>query len=175
MTKALAHPVHLEDVILELRGERVILDEHLAALYGVTTKRLNEQLKRNKKRFPDDFLFRLTAEEAAILRSQSATSSGAHGGRRYLPFAFTEHGAIMAANILNSQTAIDASVKVVRAFVLLRKHVVPHHQLARKIARIEGGVVQHTQQIKWIFDTLNKLMEPPERPRKRIGFRKDES
>jgi len=107
----------VESVISLIRGEKVILDVDLARLYGVTTSRLNEQVRRNRQRFPEDFVFQLTAEESAILRSQIATSKS-RGGRRYLPYAFTEHGAIMAANVLNSTRAV--SVQVVRAFVKLR-------------------------------------------------------
>ena len=107
-------------LIHEIRGERVILDADLAAIYGVTTKRLNEQVKRNADRFPDDFAFQVTKEETANLTSQNTTSRS-HGGRRYPPYAFTEHGAIMAANVLNSKQAVQMSVFVVRAFVKLRE------------------------------------------------------
>ena len=107
------------------------------------------------------------------LRSQIAISSQTHGGRRSLPFAFTEHGVIMAANILNSQTAIDASVKVVRAFVMLRKHIVPHHQLARKVAQHDKKLVLHDQNFKQVFDTIRELMAPPPKQKKRIGFREE--
>src|SRR5213593_202721 len=113
---------NLESAIHLIRGHRVMLDSDLAAIYGVTTKRLNEQLKRNRPRFPDDFAFQLTLQEFTNLRSQSATSKG-RGGRRYLPWVFTEHGALMLANVLNSDVAIQASVRVVRAFVRLRQMV----------------------------------------------------
>ena len=125
MAKAL-RPAPLEDItraILVLRGQRVLLDAQLAALYGVTTKRLNEQIKRNAGRFPEDFMFQLTAEEATALRSHFATSKtpAGRGGRRYLPYAFTEHGAIQAANVLNSSRAVEMSLYVVRAFVRLNQ------------------------------------------------------
>ena len=110
----------IEQRIYTIRGVRVILDSDLAALYGVPTKRLNEQYRRNRKRFPEDFAFQLTAKETNSLRSQIATSSS-HGGRRYRPYAFTEHGALMAANILNSARAVQMSIFVIRAFVKMRE------------------------------------------------------
>ena len=113
------------------------LDSDLVDLYGLTTKRLNEQVKRNRKRFPEDFMFQLSAEEAAGLRSQFATSSSGHGGRRHRPFAFMEHGAIMAANMLNNPRAVEAGVYVVRAFVKLRQLIATHKELARKLAELE--------------------------------------
>jgi hypothetical protein len=123
--------------ILILREQRVIIDADIAQLYGVTTKRLNEAVKRNADRFPPDFMLQLTSEEASALRSQSATSNK-RGGRRYLPYAFTEHGAIMAATVLNSERAVNASLFVVRAFVKLRELLTTHHQLADKLAELEG-------------------------------------
>ena len=119
--------------ILVQRGHRVLLDTELAILYGVTTKRLNEQIRRNRGRFPDDFVFQLRAEEAASLRSRIATSkTPRRGGRRYLPYAFTEHGAIMAASVLNSDRAIEMSIYVVRAFVRLRELLSSNRKLARR-------------------------------------------
>src|SRR5271167_5265188 len=123
--------------ILVLRNQKVILDTDLAELYGVPVKRLNEQLKRNLQRFPPDFLFTLTRAEYRNLRSQNATSSSAHGGRRYLPHAFTEHGAIMAATVLNSKRAVQMSVFVVRAFVRLREMLATNRQLAAKLDELE--------------------------------------
>lgn len=123
--------------ILILRGQRVILDTELAALYGVTAKRLNEQVRRNIKRFPPDFLFRLTPDEVSALRSQFATSKSGRGQhRKYLPYAFTEHGAIMAATILNSSRAVEISIYIVRAFVKLRELLNSNKELARQFSQL---------------------------------------
>ncbi len=156
-----------------------MLDADLAALYGVTTKRLNEQVKRNLDRFPDDFVFQLTKQELAVLRSQFATSSSAArlawGGRRYAPNAFTEHGALMAAMVLNSPRATEVSIYVVRAFVQLRDTLVAHKELAKRLdeleARIERKLSTHDQAIGGILDAIRQLMAPPEPKKKRsIGF-----
>jgi hypothetical protein len=160
----------IERVILVLRGQRVILDETLASLYGVTTKRLNEQLKRNVGRFPADFMFKLTAQEFDDLRSHSATSSFGWGGRRTSPFVFTEHGAIMAASVLNSPKAIEMSVVVVRAFVKLRNLLAAHRELAAKLDELERKLATHDGQIVILFDAIRGLMEPPAKPKRRIGF-----
>jgi hypothetical protein len=167
----------IEQRIYTIRGVRVILDSDLAALYGVPTKRLNEQYRRNRKRFPEDFAFQLTAEEAKSLRSQIATSSS-HGGRRYRPYAFTEYGALMAANILNSTRAVQMSIFVVRAFAKMREALRGTPELARKLAALEkkltarldvheAAIVQVLQEIMQI---LNPPPPPPESPRRRIGF-----
>ncbi|HEX6900278.1 MAG TPA: ORF6N domain-containing protein [Thermoanaerobaculia bacterium] len=163
---ALIPTERVERSILTLRGQRVILDSDLAALFGVTTKRLNEQVRRNRDRFPPDFMFQLSQEEFADLRSQFATSSW--GGRRIPPFAFTEHGAIMAANILNSQRAVHASVMVVRAFVRLREILAAHGDLARKLEELEK---RYDGQFQQVFAAIRALMEAPGNGRrKRIGF-----
>ena len=127
----------LESRILFLRGRKVLLDSDLAELYRVTVKRLNEQVKRNAERFPEDFMFRLTPEETKLLRSQIATSNGGRGGRRYLPFVFTEHGAIMAASVLNSQRAVEMSIFVVRAFVRLNEILASNRELAAKVMELD--------------------------------------
>lgn len=157
-----------------------MLDADLATLYGVTTKRLNEQLRRNLARFPADFVFQLTDQEVAILRSQFATSSSdtrhlAWGGRRYAPHAFSEHGAIMAAMVLNSPRATEVSVYVVRAFVQLRDTLIAHRELGKRLdeleARIERKLSSHDQAIAGILDAIRQLMTPPELGKKRpIGF-----
>lgn len=147
-----------------------MLDSDLARLYGVSTRRLNEQVKRNKGRFPADFLFRLTAEETKNLRSQFATSSRKHGGRRYSPYAFTEHGTVMAASVLNSPRAIEMSIYVVRAFVKLREMLGTHKELAQKLAELERRIEGHDEDITSVFEAIRRLMEPPDAPRKRIGF-----
>lgn len=166
----------IAQAILVLRGHRVLLDAELAALYGVSTKRLNEQVKRNAERFPADFMFQLTMDEGAGLRSQIATSktSASRGGRRYLPYAFTEHGAIQAANVLNSPRAIEMSVYVVRAFVQLRELLASNKELARRLdeleARIEMKLVGHDQAIAAMLSAIRRLMNPPVRTSRGIGF-----
>ena len=161
---------NLESAIHLIRGQRVMLDSDLAAIYGVTTKRLNEQLRRNRSRFPSDFAFQLTAEEFTNLKSQIATSSF-HGGRRYRPWVFTEHGALMLASVLNSEIAVQASVRVVRAFVRLREMVAANAQLAVKLEELERRFDSHDDAIANLFATLKQLLEPPEAPKRReIGF-----
>lgn len=156
-----------------LRGQRVLLDTDLAAIHEVPTKRLIEQLKRTKAKFPEDFAFQLSAEEmeAVRLRSQNATSKPGRGGRRYLPYAFTEHGAIQAANILRSDAAIQMSVQVVRAFVQLRQLVVNHKAIAAKLAELDARIGAHDDQLAAIVEALRQLAEPvlPANCR-RIGF-----
>ena len=161
----------IERTILLIRGEKVILDADLAALYGVTTKRLNEQVRRNRDRFPEDFSFRLTRKEVTVLRSHFATSSGTHGGLRYLPLAFSEHGAIMAASILNTPRAVEMSLFVVRAFVRLRTFLATHKDLAEKLAELERKLESHDEQIVAIIDAIKRLMAPPgPADKRRIGF-----
>jgi ORF6N domain len=160
----------IENAIYSLRGQRVMLDSDLAVIYGTSTMRLNEQFKRNRKRFPDDFAFVLTREEFTNLISQDAISRS-HGGRRTLPIAFTEHGAIMLASVLNSEIAVQASIRVVRAFVRLREMVAANAQLASKLAELERRLDSHDEAIVDLFATLKRLLEPPESPKKReIGF-----
>ena len=164
----------IQSCILVLRGVRVMLDADLANLYGVPTRRLNEQVKRNRKRFPEDFMFQLTraeARELGRLRSQNATSSGTHGGRRYAPFAFTEHGAIMAANVISSARAVAMSVVVVRAFVRLRQLVVNHKAIAAKLAELESRVGAHDEQLAAVIEAIRQLTAPEgPRHRRKIGF-----
>ena len=150
-----------------IRNQRVILDSDLADLYGVSTKRLNEQVTRNKDRFPDDFMFRLTRDEFQNLKSQIATSSW--GGRRYPPRAFSEHGALMAANVLNSTNAVQSSIQVIRTFIRLRELMATHKDLARKLTSLEK---KYDRQFKVVFDAIRQLMEPDKPPKQqRIGFR----
>jgi len=163
--------IPVESRILILRHQRVILDSDLAELYGVTVKRLNQQVNRNQDRFPIDFMFRLTAKEDQNLRLQIATSSQKHGGRRYLPYAFTEHGAIMAATVLNSKRAIEMSVFVVRAFVRMREMLVKNRQLAAKINELDHRLETHDTAIQELIDAIKELMIPAETTRKhKIGF-----
>src|SRR5216684_3582943 len=181
----------IERIILLIRGQKVILDADLARLYGVTTKRFNEAFKRNRHRFPGDFAFQLTAAEFANLRSQFATSSpqlvdslkdnlnwsqfatssSRHRGTVYRPWAFTEHGALMAANVLYSRRAVQMSVYVVRAFVRLRAILATHKELDKKLAELERRVKSHDEHIQSLFEAIRHLMAPEfPRPR-RIGFR----
>jgi phage regulator Rha-like protein len=168
----------VEDLIHTLRGQRVILDTDLAQVYGVLTWRLNEQVKRNQERFPADFMFQLTNDENKSLTSQFAMSKKGRGGRRTLPYAFTEHGAIMAANVLNSPRAVQMSVFVVRAFIKMRETLGENRHLAEKLTELErrltGRLDVHEQAIVHILDEIKKLMEPlpppPEPKRREIGF-----
>jgi len=170
---------NVESAICLIRGQRVMFDSDLAAIYGVTTKRLNEQLKRNRTRFPEDFAFWLTVQELTNLKSQIATSSlkaefvtsRSHGGKRKLPLVFTEHGAIMLASVLNSKVAILASVRVVRAFVRLHEMVAANAQLAVKLEELERRLDSHDEAIVDLFAALKRLLEPPEPEKRReIGF-----
>jgi hypothetical protein len=172
----------VEDVILTIRGHKVILDRDLAMLYGVEVKRLNEQVKRNRDRFPDDFAFQLTLQEVTNLKSQFATSSSpgvrsqiatasAHGGRRKLPFAFTEHGAIMAATVLNSSKAVEMSVFVVRAFVKMREQLMATATLAKRLAEVENLLLTHDSTLRDLYQRIRPLLLPPPEPAKtKIGF-----
>jgi phage regulator Rha-like protein len=169
---------HITQSILVLRGHRVLLDTELAVLYGVSTKRFNEQVRRNRERFPADFMFQLTDEELAALRSQIATLKGGRGQhRKYLPYAFTEHGAIMAATILNSPRAVEMSVYVVRAFVKLRELLSSNRELARRFAqletRLDKKLTEHDQQIAAILSAIRQLMHPPVPKKRGIGFTAD--
>jgi hypothetical protein len=157
-------------MIYQIRGQRVMLDFDLARIYGVTTKRLKEQFRRNTKRFPEDFAFKLTHQELTSLRPQIATSS-LHGGRRHLPVAFTEHGALMLASVLNSQMAVEASVRVVRAFVLMREQLAAHKELAQTLSELENRVSGHDEAIANLFEAIRQLIEPPlPENRREIGF-----
>ena len=161
---------NVETAIYFIRGQRVMLDSDLAAIYGTSTMRLNEQFKRNRKRFPDDFAFVLTREEFTNLISQNAISRS-HGGRRSLPVAFTEPGAIMLASVLNSDVAVQASVRVVRAFVRLREMVAANAQLAAKREELKRRLDSHDETIVDLFAALKCLVEPPAPPKRReIGF-----
>jgi hypothetical protein len=171
MPKRRAAPTFaVESRILFLRRQRVILDSDIAELYGVPVRVLNQQLKRNRERFPADFVFLLTVAEEQILRSQNVISSDKHGGRRYRPHAFTEHGAIMAATVLNSQRAVQMSVFVVRAFVRLREMLATNQRLGGKIRELETRLDTHDSTIEELIEAIKELMTPEEPPRVRIGF-----
>lgn len=173
----------VEGLILMVRGQRVILDADLARLYGVSTKRLNEQVRRNTDRFPNDFAFRITRQELTDLKSQIATSSSGrnrsqfatgsqkHRDPRYSPMAFTEHGAIMAANVLNSPKAVEMSVFVVRAFVKMREQLLATATLEKRLAEIEKVLLTHDGALRDLYQKIRPLLlPPPDRPRRKIGF-----
>jgi ORF6N domain len=173
MRKSVA-PEQIASAILVLRGHRVLLDAELAALYGVTTKRLNEQVKRNAARFPGDFIFHLTpAETVALNRSQNATGSQKHRDPRFTPYAFTEHGAIMTATILSSPRAVEMSLYVVRAFVRLRELLASNTALARKLDELERKYQHHDEAIAAILSAIRELTNPPAPKRRGIGFTAD--
>jgi ORF6N domain-containing protein len=173
----------LEPLILSARNQRVMLDADLARLYGVATMRFNEAFKRNQRRFPADFAFQLTAAEHVNLRSQIAMSSSqsidsagesTHGGRRHLPWAFTEHGALMAASVLRSERAVQMSVYVIRAFVRLRERVAANASVLKRLAEIDGTLLQQDAALRDIYRKLLPLLQPPpDPPRRRIGFHSD--
>jgi hypothetical protein len=156
-----------------VRGYRVMLDEELAALYQVPTKRLNEQVKRNLSRFPDDFMFQLSAEECIILKSQNATSSW--GGRRSAPFAFTEHGVLMLSSILSSERAVSVNIQIMRIYTRMKEMILNQKDILLQLEKIEKKVMGHNEDIQMIFKCLRQLINQPPKPRERVGFRrKDE-
>jgi hypothetical protein len=158
----------IERAILSIRGEKVMLDSDLAEIYGVPTKVLNQAVKRNLDRFPEDFMFQLSAGEVFKLnRSQIVTGSQKHRDPRFPPYAFTEHGALMLANVLNSERAAQTSVQVVRAFVRLRQMLASNAELARKLEALER---KYDRQFKVVFDAIRRLMSPAETNRREIGF-----
>jgi len=182
-------PKPLESLILTLRGRKVMLDADLAELYGVPAKRLNEQVKRNADRFPEDFMFQLTFQEWGNLKAQFATSSSevienegdgimrsqiataSKRNLRHLPYAFTEHGAIMAATVLNSPQAVTMSVYVVRAFMQMREQLAANAAILKRLAEIDQTLLEHDQALRAIWTKLQPLLAPlPEAPRRRIGF-----
>ncbi|MEX2488551.1 MAG: ORF6N domain-containing protein [Pseudomonadales bacterium] len=186
-----ANPVAVEGLIFTIRGQKVLLDADLADVYGVTTSRFNEAFKRNRKRFPEDFAFQLTTEEFTNLRSQIATSSlqhidktgdsinssqfaissSQHRGKTYRPWAFTEHGALMAANILRSEQAVHMSIYVVRAFVKQREQVEANAAIFKRLAEIDKSLLQHDSALRDIYRKLLPLLQPePEQRKRGIGF-----
>jgi len=161
----------IETVIQTIRREKVILDSDLARIFGVETRVLNQAVRRNLKKFPSDFMFRLNLSEARQLnRSQAVIGSQKHRDPRFLPYAFTEHGAIMAANVLNSRRAVQMSVFVVRAFVHLRRRVGAHNDMAAKLSELERKVASHDGNIRALFDAIRQLMAPPDPKKRKIGF-----
>lgn len=166
-------PNSIENQIVLVRGQKVLLDSDLAALYHVEVRALNQAVKRNAKRFPSDFVFQLTAEESEALRSQIVISKIGRGGRRYAPYAFTEHGAIMAASVLNSPRAVEMSIFVVRAFLRLREMLATNKALAAKLAELEQRLETTDLKIMEIIDAIHVLAMPPEKQARQIGFHPD--
>jgi len=166
---ALIHADQIERAILLLRGRKVLLDRDLAALYGVETKNLNKAVRRNLDRFPEDFMFQLTAEEADSLRFQFGTlKRGQHF--KYLPYAFTEEGVAMLSSVLKSQRAVQVNIAIMRAFVRLRETLSLHKELAHKLAELEHKIENHDESIRTLFEAIRQLMTPLEKPQKQIGF-----
>ncbi len=161
----------IEKKIYLVRGHKVMLDRDLAEMYEVPTRRLNEQVKRNSTRFPSDFMFQLSDEEAENLRSQFATSSSRHGGRRYLPYVFTEQGVAMLSSVLNSEKAVQVNIAIMRTFVKLRQMLASNAELARKLNAFEK---KYDSQFKMVFDAIRQLMTPSEKPKRKIGFKREE-
>ncbi len=161
----------IEVPILTVRGQRVVLDSNLAALYGVSTSVLNQAVKRNAKRFPDDFSFVVSRDEFLILVSQSVIPRFGHGGRSTPPRLFTEHGALMAASVLNSDRAISMSVYVIRAFVEIREQIAANATILNRLAEIDNTLFIHDASLRDIYKKLKPLLEPPPLPpRKKLGF-----
>jgi phage regulator Rha-like protein len=161
------------DKIHWVRGLKVMLDKDIAELYGIETKRLKEQVNRNLNRFPFHFMIELTKEEYDSLRSQNAAlKQGAH--TKYLPYAFTEHGILMLANVLKSGRAIEMSIKIIDVFVKLREMLLTHTDILLKLELLEKQVVQSSEEIQTIFEVLKQLFNPPQEPRRRIGFKPDD-
>jgi len=175
-TKALMIPDELVmNKIYLIREQKVMLDRDLAELYDVETKRLNEAVRRNIDRFPEDFMFELTQDEFDSLRSQIATSKKGRGGVRYLPIAFTEQGVSMLSGVLNSETAIRVHIQIIRVFAKMRELLLTHKDILLQLEKIEKKLVGHDEDITLIFEYLKQLLNPPQPPRRKIGFkRKDE-
>jgi hypothetical protein len=190
MSKKIIPTARIAQSIYQLRGQKVLLDFDLAALYGVGTKVLNQAVKRNRERFPDDFMFRLTAEEVTILKSQIVTSnlqdvddqlakqnrsqivtgSLKHRELRSRPYAFTEQGVAMLSSVLNSERAVKVNIAIMRAFVKLRETLETNRELAKKFEELERRVGEHDEEISGIIEAIRQLMAPPEKPRREIGF-----
>ncbi len=169
-TKAMIIPDELViNKIYLIRGQKVMLDEDLAELYQVETKRLNEQVRRNIERFPDDFMFKLTHNEFENLKSQFATSSW--GGRRKLPLAFTEQGVSMLSGVLNSEIAIRVHIQIIRVFAKMKELLLTHKDILLQLEKIEKKLTGHNEDIQLIFKYLKQLLNPPQPPRNKIGFR----
>lgn len=170
-TDSLLITTRIESKIFVVRGHRIILDQNLAVLYGVTTAALNQAVARNADRFPEDFAFRLTVSEAAALKSQIVISKGGRGGRRRsTPRAFTEQGVAMLSSVLKSKRAVLVNVAIMRTFVRLREILGRHRQLLRRLEQLEQKMGTHDQSIREIFEALQQLVTEPPRPPRRIGY-----
>ena len=172
MKKSIAIP---DEVVISkiylIRKHKVMLDIDLAELYQVETKRLNEQVKRNADRFPEDFMLQLTDEEWKSLRSQIATSKEGRGGRRYAPLAFTEHGVLMLSSVLNSERAIQVNIQIMRIYSKLKGMIMDHKDILLKLEKLEGKVSKHDENFKVVFDYLRELLNPKTEPMRKIGFK----
>jgi hypothetical protein len=168
MGRSLVPARRIDRVILVVRGYRVIIDADLASMYGVTTRALVQAVKRNRRRFPKDFVVKLTKEDLAILRSQSVISRSGHGGRRTAPYAFTEQGVAMLSSVLHTPRAVRVNIEIMRAFVRLRELLHPTAALAKKLDALE---TKYDTQFSVVFEAIRELMAPPPASRKRIGFR----
>lgn len=175
MTKKIAIP---DEVVISkiylIRNHKVMLDIDLAELYQVETGRLNEQVKRNADRFPEDFMFQLTNEEWESLRSQFAISKKGRGGRRYAPFAFTEHGVLMLSSVLNSERAIQVNIQIMRIYSKLKGMIMDHKDILLKLEKLEGKVSKHDENFKVVFDYLRELLNPKTEQLRKIGFKRKE-
>jgi hypothetical protein len=164
----------IETAIFLVRGHKVLIDSDLAALYGVETRSLVQAVKRNIQRFPPDFMFQLNKEEFNVLRSQIVISKG-KGGRRYHPYVFTEQGVAMLSSVLHSERAIQVNIAIMRVFVRIREFVASHKELASKLEELESYIKEHDAQIIAIFEAIQQLMKPPDKPKRQIGFEIRES
>jgi hypothetical protein len=172
MARSLSLPDELViSKIYLIRNHKVMLDIDLAELYQVETGRLNEQVKRNLDRFPEDFMFRLTTEEWQSLRSQFAISKKGRGGRRYAPFAFTEHGVLMLSSVLSSQRAIQVNIQIMRIYSKLKGMIVDHKDILLRLEKMEGKVSKHDENFKVVFDYLRQLLNPKTAPMRKVGFK----
>ena len=173
MSKNSASP-NLDLLIRDIRKRRVLLDVDLAVLYGVETKQLNRAVRRNLSRFPEDFMFQLSVTEAKALRCQIGTSKTGRGGRRYLPYAFTQEGVAMLSSVLQSPRAVVVNIAIMRAFIRLRRLALSIDELSQKVEALEQGFRRHGQQFDVVFKAIRQMMTPPpEPPRRKIGFRSD--
>ena len=164
-------PVELvERKIFFIRGQKVMRDSDLARLYQVPTKALNLAVKRNTKRFPDDFMFQLTPNEHDSLRFQSETSNAGRGGRRYLPYVFTEHGVGMLSSVLRSERAVQMNIAIIRAFIKLREILATHKELAQRLETVDRKYQKHDNELAAVFEAIRNLLSAPETPKRRIGF-----
>ncbi len=175
MSNEIISTEHIAQRVFILRGEKVMLSQHLAILYGVSVGQLPQAVKRNALRFPKDFAYQLTPQEFAALKSQIVISKQGRGGGRHRPYAFTEQGVAMLSSVLKSERAVNVNIAIMRAFVKLRQTIETNHELARKFSELEKHVGQHDKDIGAIIDAIRRLMAPPEKPARKIGFHVQET